>query len=64
MNSFVNAIGYSLRTDPTFDSLYENTSNLNFKEGLTSLTKYFVDKGTRFRFITSRCCPEIMYIRL
>lgn len=45
INSFVNAIGYSLRTDPTFDSLYENTSNLNFKEGLTSLTKYFIDKG-------------------
>jgi hypothetical protein len=45
INDFVNAIGYSLRTEPTFDSLYENTSNLNFKEGLTSLTKYFVDNG-------------------
>lgn len=49
INSFVNAIGYSLRTDPTFDSLYENTSNLNFKEGLTSLTKYFVDKGHKIK---------------
>jgi hypothetical protein len=45
INDFVNAIGYSLRTEPTFDSLYENTSNLNFKEGLTSLTKYFIDNG-------------------
>jgi hypothetical protein len=45
INDFVNAIGYSLRTDPTFVSIYENTSNLNFKEGLTSLTKYFVDNG-------------------
>jgi hypothetical protein len=45
INDFVNAIGYSLRTDPTFVSMYENTSNLNFKEGLTSLTKYFVDNG-------------------
>ena len=74
INDFVNAIGYSLRTDPTFVSMYENGSlvpskihktpkgqflqnidvkvkpikentDMTFKEGLTSLTKYFVDKG-------------------
>jgi len=45
INDFVNAIGYSLRTDPTFVSMYENISDLDFKKGLTSLTKYFVDNG-------------------
>jgi hypothetical protein len=44
---FMNALNLSLRTEPTFKSVTENTesSDLNFTKALTSLTKYYIDNG-------------------
>jgi hypothetical protein len=44
---FMNALNLSLRTEPTFKSVTENTEqpNLEFTKALASLTKYYVDKG-------------------
>ena len=44
---FMNSLNLSLRTEPTFKSVTENTEqpNLEFTKALASLTKYYVDKG-------------------
>jgi nicotinamide mononucleotide adenylyltransferase len=44
---YMNALGLSLRTEPTFKSVTENTetSDLDFTKALASLTKYYVDNG-------------------
>jgi hypothetical protein len=44
---FMNALNLSLRTEPTFKSVTENTEQLNleFTKALANLTKYYVDNG-------------------
>jgi hypothetical protein len=45
VNDFLNALGYSPRTEPTFNSINENVSNLDFTQALASITKYYIDNG-------------------
>ena len=41
---YMNALGLSLRTEPTFNSITEN-QDLDFNNALLDLTKYYVDNG-------------------
>jgi hypothetical protein len=41
---YMNALGLSLRTEPTFNSITEN-QDLDFNNALLNLTKYYVDNG-------------------
>jgi hypothetical protein len=42
--NYMNALGLSLRTEPTFNSITEN-QDLDFNNALLDLTKYYVDNG-------------------